>query len=242
MIPALLAHKHEVVAYIRTASKISAEVTTKLNSVVVGVGTDSAGIKAAILSNNCDAVVNAAGLAPPTSLHKKGPLPEIFAAVVKAAVDAREERGGPPLRCWFLSGWSLLDSPKQPHMIIDYIPLYPAHKKNLDLIKTHSTDEIAWSLFCASNMPPKYDTPQYPPPADVSANNLVVKADAPPAWKDTFRSFPLIGTYLNIMVQVQTYYATLENCVDFIAVDLEKGLQSELVGKRVGVKEKAKAS
>lgn len=119
LIPALLARKHEVVAYIRTASKISAEVTAKLNYVVVGVGTDSACIKAAILSNNCDAVVNAAGLAPPTSLHKKGPLPEIFAAVAKAAVDAREERGGPPLRCWFLSGWSLLDSPKQPHMIID---------------------------------------------------------------------------------------------------------------------------
>ena len=36
LIPALLAHKHEVVAYIRTASKISAEVTAKLNSVVVG--------------------------------------------------------------------------------------------------------------------------------------------------------------------------------------------------------------
>jgi hypothetical protein len=30
--------------------------------------------------------------------------------------------------------------------------------------------------------------------------------------------------------------------VDFIAADLEKGLQSELVGKRVSVKEKAKAS
>jgi hypothetical protein len=97
------------------------------------------------------------------------------------------------------------------------IPLYPVHKTNLDLIKTHSTDEVAWSLFCASNMPSKYDMPRYPPPTEVSANNLVVKADAPPAWKDTFKSFPLIGTYLNIMAEAQTYYATLENCVDFIA-------------------------
>ncbi|CZR52929.1 uncharacterized protein PAC_02807 [Phialocephala subalpina] len=211
LIPALLAHKHEVVAYVRTVSKISPKVTAKLNSVVVGVGTDSAGIKAAILSNNCDAVVNAAGLAPFTSLYKKGPLPDIFAAVVKAAVDAREERGGPALRCWFMSGWSLLDSPKQPHMIMDYIPLYPVHKRNLDLIKTHSTDEIAWSLFCASNMPPKYDTPQYPRPTIISSPSSSI-----------FRN---VGELRG-----------------FIAADLEKGLQSELAGKRVGVKEKAKAS
>jgi hypothetical protein len=91
-------------------------------------------------------------------------------------------------------------------------------------------------------MPPKYKTPQYPPPTDVSANNLVVKGDAPPNWKDTFRGLPLIGTYLNILAQAQSYYARLEDCVDFMSADLEKGLKSEWAGKRVGVKEKAKAS
>jgi hypothetical protein len=44
----------------------------------------------------------------------------------------------------------------------------------------------AWSLFSASNMPSNYDAPQYPPPTDISANNLVVKADGPPAWKDMY--------------------------------------------------------
>lgn len=53
---------------------------------------------------------------------------------------------------------------------------------------------------------------------------------------------PLIGNYLNVMAQAQGYVAVLENCVDFIARDLEEGLASELVGKRVGVKEKGKAS
>jgi nucleoside-diphosphate-sugar epimerase len=119
MLPALLAHHHEVVAYVRTASKVAPEASSKISSIVEGSGTDSAGIKAAILSQNCDAVVNAAGLAPVLNLGKKGPLPEIFAAIVKAAVEVKQERGGVPLRCWFLSGWSMLDSPKSPHIIYD---------------------------------------------------------------------------------------------------------------------------
>lgn len=89
-------------------------------------------------------------------------------------------------------------------------------------------------------MSPKYATPQFPPPPDVSASNLVAKADAPPAWVEPHRTAPLIGDFLDTMAQAQSYYAILENCVDFIAVDLEKGLKSEWIGKRVGIKEKSK--
>lgn len=88
-------------------------------------------------------------------------------------------------------------------------------------------------------MSPKYDTPQFPPSADVSASNLVVKPDAPPAWRDKFRAVPLIGNYLNIIAQAQSYFSVLENCVDVIAADLEKGLESEWIGKRVAVKERS---
>lgn len=42
------------------------------------------------------------------------------------------------------------------------------------------------------------------------------------------------------MSQAQDYFATLENIVDVIASDLEKGLDSEYVGKRVSVKEKSR--
>jgi hypothetical protein len=72
-------------------------------------------------------------------------------------------------------------------------------------------------------MPPKYQTPEYPPPADVSRSNLVAQADAPHARKDSWRSFPLIGSYLSIMTKSSAYYATLENCVDLMAADLEGG-------------------
>jgi len=124
--------------------------------------------------------------------------------------------------------------------VLSSIPIFPSHKQNYMLIKSQPADILAWSLFCANEMPPKYDTPQFPPPADVSANNLVAKADAPPAWVEKYRNVPLIGNYLNIMAQVQSYFSVLENCVDFIAADLEKGLESEWIGKRVGVKEKSK--
>lgn len=91
-------------------------------------------------------------------------------------------------------------------------------------------------------MSPKHETPQFPPSADTSANNLVVKADTPPAWVEKYRKVPLIGNYLNVLAQAQGYAAVLENCVDVIAADLEKGLESEWIGKRVAVKEKSKVN
>jgi hypothetical protein len=124
--------------------------------------------------------------------------------------------------------------------VLSSIPLFPSHKRNYLIIKSHPADILAWSLFCASTISPKYNTPQFPPSADTFASNLVAKADAPPAWVEKYRSMPLIGNFLNIMAQAQSYFSVLENCVDFIAADLEKGLESEWIGKRVGVKEKSK--
>ena len=120
------------------------------------------------------------------------------------------------------------------------IPLFPTHKPNYELIKPYTPDTLAWSLYCASELIPKYEKPQYPAPADCSADNLVVQADTPPLWSRKFVKIPLFGGYLNLMSQAQDYFATLENIVDFIASDLEKGLESEFVGKRVGVKDKSR--
>ena len=125
-------------------------------------------------------------------------------------------------------------------VILFSMHLFPAHKPNYLLIKTQPTEYFAWSLFCASQMNPKYDTPQFPPPADVGVQNLLVKTEVPPAWSETLRRVPLIGYYLNAAVQGQSYFAALEDCVDVIAADLEKGLKSEYIGKRVGAKEKSK--
>jgi len=119
LLPALLAHKHQVVAYVRSPTKIPEEAKSKLENLVVGSATDSAAIKDAILSNNCDAVVNAAGVAGMTKWSNQGDFPAIFAAVVKAIVEAGRERGGAPIRCWLMSGFGILDSLKKPYMLVD---------------------------------------------------------------------------------------------------------------------------
>lgn len=117
LLPALIAHSHEVILYVRNPSKLPAEAVSRAKAVVSGSGTDSDSVKAALLSHNCDAVINAAGLAP--VFGESGELPPIFAAVVDAAVAAREQRGGPPLRCWLLSGFSIMDSPTKGYMMLD---------------------------------------------------------------------------------------------------------------------------
>lgn len=119
LLPALLARDHSVVAFVRSPAKISSEVKSKLDSIVVGSASDSAAIKAAILSNNCDAVVNAAGLAATTGWTSQGEFPAIFAAVVQAALDAGQERGGAPIRCWLMSGFCIMDAPKKPYILLD---------------------------------------------------------------------------------------------------------------------------
>jgi nucleoside-diphosphate-sugar epimerase len=116
LLPALLAHDHTVVAYVRNRHKISHEVLKRANTVVEGCATNPSTIKDAILSNQCDAVVNAAGRA--SILGSKGDFAHIFAAVAQAARDAQRERSGEPLRCWFLSGWPILDSPKTGYPIL----------------------------------------------------------------------------------------------------------------------------
>jgi nucleoside-diphosphate-sugar epimerase len=118
MLPALLAHKHQVVAFVRSPAKISSEAKAKLDSIVVGSASDSAAIKDAIIAHNCDAVVSAAGLAAMTGFSSTGEFPAVFAAIVQATAEAGLERGT-PLRCWLMSGFGVLDSPKEPHLLVD---------------------------------------------------------------------------------------------------------------------------
>jgi hypothetical protein len=69
------------------------------------------------------------------------------------------------------------------------VSIYPDHRKGYNLIKTYSSDDIAWSLFCASNFPPKYEVPKFPSLEDVSSDHLLIKADSPLDWKLRFEAF-----------------------------------------------------
>ena len=79
------------------------------------------------------------------------------------------------------------------------------------------------------------------PLATPRPHELSAAANVPPGWQKTFwTKVPLIGIFMDIVWNAMRYGTTLEDCADFIAEDLEKGGQSEVVGCRVGVVERAK--
>ncbi|KAH6662749.1 hypothetical protein B0J14DRAFT_621787 [Halenospora varia] len=221
-LPALIKHGHTVVAYVRSPSKLAPEKRAVLADVVVGSVTDKSALKDAILAHNCDAVFHAAGVAQMFGRSKTGEYNKMFATVVAAIVEAREERRGPAIRAWLMSGFPMLDSAIPTHLIGDYMPMFPEHRENLALIQKQEEGNIAWSLFCANQMSPKHNEIRIPAPDDCSAANWV----------------PLIGPYLNVFGLAGGYATSLEDPLDFIATDFEEGLQSEFVGKRVGLKMK----
>lgn len=237
-LPALIKHGHTVVAYVRSASKLAPEKRAILADVVIGSGTDKSALKNAILAHDCDAVFHAAGVAQMLGRSKTGEYNKLFATVVAAIVEAHEERKGPAIRAWLMSGFPVLDSAIPGRLIGDYMPMFPEHRDNLSLIRKQDEGDIAWSLFCANQMSPKYKEIQTPPPNDCSAANVVASADSPPEWRATLKWVPLLGPYLNTFGVAGGYATSLEDPMDFIAADFEKGLQSEFVGKRVGLKMK----
>ena len=112
VVAALLTHGHNVVTYVRSSNKLESLLPPPVFSqitVVQGDAKDSASIKKAILDNNCDAVVNTAGLAA-LAPWGKSDFPEIVKAVVNAVRDAGVERKK-PLRAWFLGGLGILTYP-----------------------------------------------------------------------------------------------------------------------------------
>lgn len=240
-LPALIKHGHTVVAYVRSSNRVTPAMRAVLADMVVGPVTDTSALKTAILAHDCDAVFHAAGSAKQWGHSKTGEYNTIFAAVVAAVVEARQECRGAAIRVWLMSGFPMMDSVSPPHLIGDYLPLFPEHRKNLALIRKQDEADIAWSLCCASEMKPKHKEALIPAPDDCSGDNLVAKADSPPQWRNTLKWVPLIGSYLNILRQAGGYVTSVEDMVDFIATDFEKGLQSEFVGKRAAFKQKKKA-
>ncbi|RFU30233.1 hypothetical protein B7463_g6103, partial [Scytalidium lignicola] len=239
-LPALIKHGHTVIAYVRSARKVTPAMRAILADVIVGSVTDKTALKNTILTHNCDAVFHAAGLAQLWSHSKNHEYNTIFATVVAAVVEARQERGGVAIRAWLMSGFPMMDSVKHPYLIGDYLPLFPEHRQNVTFIRTQDEADIAWSLFCASEMTPKHKDALIPAPDDCSADNVVAKADSPPGWRNSLKWVPLMGTLLNILVQAGSYATCIEDPVDFIAVDFTKGLQSEFVNKRIALKLKTK--
>jgi FlaA1/EpsC-like NDP-sugar epimerase len=113
LIPALFAHGHHVVAFVRSSSKLQSllleSMYQQISAVVEGSAKDSEAVKNAIVDNHCDAVINTAGLSA-VAPWKHTDFPEIFRSVVKGVEEAGKEKKQ-PLRAWFLGGQGVLKFP-----------------------------------------------------------------------------------------------------------------------------------
>lgn len=79
-------------------------------------------------------------------------------------------------------------------------------------------------------------------------HKLLIGANSPPGWTDTWvRSIPVIGLYINQVLQIPNHTTELEDVADFLADDLQvnpfgEGEGQHWSGKRVGIKARAKAT
>ncbi|WVF72554.1 hypothetical protein IAT40_007371 [Kwoniella sp. CBS 6097] len=244
LLSALLLHGHTPILYLRSTGNLPSRILASIpeDHIVLGSATDVGSIRDAIEKHDCDAVINAAGVA--SMFSKTKTFPAIFKAVATAAAEAGEARGN-PIRAWFMSGWGLLDSPGTGSMIYDYLPIFPDHPPNYRLLQSTSASSLNWSALCAFQMyPAKPLDPTSPSSEDgldlareaqAHRQTVVGAADSPPKWTSTLAWIPFIGSYLNIMANTQRYGTTLEQLVEFIVSDLDQGVDSEYSRRRVGI-------
>ncbi|KAL8682999.1 MAG: hypothetical protein Q9186_000994 [Xanthomendoza sp. 1 TL-2023] len=225
LVPALLAHKHSVVIFVRSESKLKSLVDSAAISrctVVNGDATNSRAIQDTITHHQCNALVNSAGLAaifPWQAPTMQG----IINAVATAAVEASKKLGY-PIRCWFLGGLTVLDFPGRPGT--------KEHGLTFDCLSSKS-QHLQWSLLAPSAMKPAskeitlLDTPR--------GNPLAAQNDTMAEFSPSFMTkMPYVGPYADIAKSMTRYNTSLEDCADFMAADLAKG-DSEHVGHRVGI-------
>ena len=111
----LLAHKHEVLLFVRSVRKLQDLLPSSLLqgiTIILGNATDQNAISKALIENRCDALINAAGQA--SIFPWQAPrMQNVIHAVASAAVDASLALGH-PIRGWFMGGMAALDMPNMP--------------------------------------------------------------------------------------------------------------------------------
>ncbi|KAG9598219.1 NAD(P)-binding protein, partial [Aureobasidium melanogenum] len=234
LVAALLTHGHEVVAYVRSSNKLQALLPASVHSkiaIVEGNATDTASIKRAILENDCEAVVNTAGVAA-MAPWKRNNLPEIFSAVLKGTQQAGSERNQ-PLRIWLLGGLGVLNFPGTETMLSNYIPIFLEHRQNIKLLRALPPHSVDWSLLCPSTM--TAEKSEINVPAKSNHHKLTAEASSPPLWKDSWlKHIPFLGKAILTGMNAPRYETTLEQNADFIASDL-RDRESRWIGVTVGV-------
>jgi hypothetical protein len=87
-----------------------------------------------------------------------------------------------------------------------------------------STGSVAWSLMCPSEMNPAKPGVE---------EKVVFGGPKLPHWSSTLLWFPMLGRYLNALINALAVRTTYRAVADFMADDLEFGLDSQLIGMKV---------
>lgn len=236
VIPALLAHRHTVVAYVRSPQKLRDRLPSTIVeriTIIEGDSLNTDAVADALRQYQCDALVNTSGTRQPRGQEQN--LGKIVASVTTAAAQVGMERGR-PIRAWIIGGMSSLNYPGTAYQIQDYLPAWLIeHQLGVDrAIRKLPRSDVEWSLLCVAMMSPAHD--EVEALTEPRKHNLIVQAWRPPAWQDHWiRSIPFIGLYLNLVPVIASYTTKLEDVADLIAEDLDKP-RSEWIGKFVGFK------
>jgi putative NADH-flavin reductase len=237
LLPALLAHGHTVVAFVRSKDKLRSLITPKLYdtiTVITGDALDTDAVEAALLEHNCGALVQTSGNSKPTDL-----LGRLATSISSAAIRVGKQRRGPPLRAWFIGGLGSLTYPGTGgYQLQDYLPRLASahHRPTEEVLKAIPTSDLDWSLLCVAIMTPTSDL------VDVleqpRGNGLVVSKGELAAYQPHWVTrVPVVGKYLDVFAQIFAYTTKLEDVADLIANDLAQKGRSEYVGELVGMKD-----
>ncbi|KAG8862408.1 hypothetical protein FRB96_001478 [Tulasnella sp. 330] len=239
LVPALVAHKHSVVAYVRNPSKLAMMIPQPLLEriiVVTGDGEDVSGLKKALIEHSCEAVICCAGKPAPI---RKGDsrVGEISMAIAQAAREVGEETGR-PLKGWWLAGLIFLKIPGSGKTFHDYWSWFgTTYDLAVNTITSIPLSSLRWSILCPSKMTitsTAISSAVDGPPG----NSIVLGADSPPLYQPSWLMLiPIIGIHLEILRAASSHRTTLEDVADRLAEDLaEAGGGEQWDGKLVGVK------
>ncbi len=238
LVPALLAHKHEPILYVRSPDKLHSlmpdAVLTRVK-IHQGDGLDSKAIEAALLQHDCEVMINVAhNFTGP--LRKQSP-ETIAAAALTAAINAGKARGK-PLRAWQTGGLGSLVYPGTGgYKIQDYLPNFVSkhHQVTERMFKAIPVTDLRWTVLCVAMMyPVKEHIVELKQPY---GNSLSVAVDTVPDTMDHWsRHIPFLGDWFNLIPLIRSCSTDLEEVADLIAEQLEVESCDQNIGQFIGMK------
>ena len=241
VIPALLAHGHTVVAYIRSEAKLRSLITPALFDAItihIGDALDTSAVEAALRQHGCDGIMDTAGNA--TWPWREQYIGKITTAVTQAAIRVGKDRGK-RLRVWRIGGLTSLVCPGTGgKKVEELLPAgAPMHHRDTEVaIKQVSLDDVEWTLLCVAWMRPESSTIDLLPAPH--GNNLVLQVDTLPLWEGTrIGVVPWLGGAVDLFWNMSTYTTQLEDVADLVAENMAKE-EGAYAGQIIGMIDRKK--